>query len=157
MSDATWKITRKEGRFELAVTARSEHPPETVYQWQGEIEIDESGIQHMNSISLIEAGEANGANEKATPKEITLYKHITHHNNPAVVFTKIAKICDEHTQEMERHRVEREIRDQQAMEQVSTALRRLRQLEEEGIHNVASYEERKEEGAETSKASTDTS
>ena len=68
MSDAAWKITRKGGSFDLAITARSEHRPGTVYQWQGEIEIDESGIQHLENISLIEAGEANGANEKATQK-----------------------------------------------------------------------------------------
>ena len=155
MSDAAWQITRKGSSFDLAVTARSEHRPGTVYQWQGEIEIDQSGIQHLTSIFLIEAGEANGANEKVTPKAIHLYKHITHDNNPAVVFTKIAKICDENTQEMERHLVEREKREQMAEERVSAALRRLTELEDEGIHNVASYGKRTKEGAETSKASTD--
>ena len=157
MSDAAWKITRKGNRFDLAVTATSEHRPGTVYQWQGEIEIDESGIQHLENIFLIEAGEANGANEKATPKVIYLYKHITDDDNPAVVFTKIAKICDENTQEMERNLVEREKRERMAEERISAALRCLTELENEGIHNVASYGERTKEGAETSKASTDMS
>ena len=155
MSDAAWKITRNGRTFELAVTVRSEHRPETAYQRQGRIKIDQSGNQHLENIFLVEAGETNRESKKATAKEIALYICITHENNPAAVFTKIAKICDEESQRMERYHVEREKREQKAMEQVNASLRRLTELEDEGIHNIASYEERTEEGAERWKTSTD--
>ena len=154
---ATGQATHKQKEFELEVTTKSEHRPGIVHRWQGRIEIDESGIQHLNSIFLVEAGETNCEGEKATTKEIHLSKSITHEDNAAVIFTKIAKICDEETQAMERNAVEREKREQQDEEQVNTALRRLTELEDEGIHNVPSWGRGTEGGLEPSKASTDMS
>ena len=103
-----------------------------------------------------EANDANEANEETSVQQISLYKIMNTTDDAATVFTKIANFCDKFTQDMERNLVEREKREQKAMEQVSTALRRLTELEDEGIHNVASYGERTEEGAERWKTSTDT-
>ena len=151
MSDATWKIrqrkngpqpvsgenTSSQDQFELLVTAKSEHRPGIVRWWRGRIKIDQSGIQHVESIFLVEAGEANCEGEKATAKEIHIYTQISHENDPSDMFTEIAKICDENTQEMERHLVEQEKRERRNNEQLSATLLRLAELEDEGTHDAA--------------------
>ena len=148
MNSATWEIISKresvykkdsgqkfvQERFELAVTAESEHRPGAVYRWRGDIEIDESGGQHLKSMFL---DKVRGVDRETALLKIDIHKLITREDDPKAAFEKIASACDEATQRMERSLVEQEQQEQQDREGVSATTLCLRQLAAEGIHSEA--------------------
>ena len=160
MSDATWKIRqRKNGpqrvsgkdtaaqdQFELVVTVKSEHRPGIVRQWQGEINVDQFGNQHMRYISLVKTSRANEANdadatdamdEEPIVQQLNLYKIMNTTDDTETLFTKIANYCDRFTQDMESKLVEREEKERRNEQKVRTTLLRLAELEDEGTHDAA--------------------
>ena len=178
MSDATWKIRHKKpvsweytsskDQFELLVTAKSEHRPGIIHQWQGRINVDEFGKQSVHTITLLKAGRAkdpnaandpndpnewnwadianapNEANEETSvheisPMDIDLrpYEIINTTDDPVTLFTRIANFCDQSTQDIEKNLVEREKRERMNKQKLSTTLRRLSELEDEGTHATA--------------------
>ena len=178
MSDATWKIRNRKpvsseyipskDQFQLLVTAKSEHRPGIVHQWQGRINVDKFGKQSIHTITLLKAGrandpnvandpnewnwanipnapnEANEANEETSvyeisPMDIDLrpYEIINTTDDPVTLFTRIANFCDQSTQDIERNFVEGEKRERMDKQKLSTTLRRLSELEDEGTHAAA--------------------
>ena len=160
MSDATWKIRqRKNGpqrvsgkdtaaqdQFELVVTVKSEHRPRIVRQWQGEINVDQFGNQHMRYISLVKTSRANEANdadatdamdEEPIVQQLNLYKIMNTTDDTETLFTKIANYCDRFTQDMESKLVERKEKERRNEQKVRTTLLRLAELEDEGTHDAA--------------------
>ena len=135
MSNATWQIVSKRESerevFELLVTAESEPRPGTIYQWRGKIEIDESGGQHLKNMSLDGSRNVDRPNDSSN---IGIHKLILREEDPAAAFEKVARICDEDTQEMERGIVEQEEKNRQDRESVSATTLCLQQLAAEGTH-----------------------
>ncbi len=146
MSNTTWQIVSKRESvynkldpkhdleqeiFLLAVTAESEHQPGTVYQWRGKIEIDESGDQHLNRMFL---DGPPSVDREISPLNIDVHTWITHEEDPAAAFEKVARACDEHTQWIEKNFVEQVEKERQYRERVSATTLCLQQLATEGIH-----------------------
>ena len=146
MSNATWQIVLKreleKERFELLVTVESEHRPGTVYRWRGEIEIDESGGQHLKDMFLDNAensDNAENADKGAALPKLAVQTWITQEDDPTDAFENIARACDEYTQEMERALVERNEKEERDREKISATTLFLKQMAAEGVHPGTSH------------------
>ena len=157
MSNATWQIVLKresvskrdfvskqkficrQERFELLVTVESEHRPGTVYRWRGEIEIDESGGQHLKDMFLDNAENSDNADKGAALPKLAVQTWITQEDDPTDAFENIARACDEYTQEMERALVERNEKEERDREKISATTLFLKQMAAEGVHPGTSH------------------
>ena len=72
--------------------------------------------------------------ESTTQPKIDTHELITPREYPEAAFEKVAEICDQYTQLMERNLVAHEEKKRQNREGVSSTTLRLHQLAAEGIH-----------------------